>query len=110
MEVQPLEVYATDSNFAVVKPPGRHYPGSVIQGDTLHALCMLAVSVARRVRNCEPQDEEFLGDLQQLTHSLVGRLQHYQSVLRTHGIELPYSGPVTEADLIRLLPAGAGGE
>jgi hypothetical protein len=23
MEVQPLEVYATDSNYAVIKPPGR---------------------------------------------------------------------------------------
>ena len=38
MEVQPLEVYATDSNYAVVRPPGRHYPCSVIQGDSLSIL------------------------------------------------------------------------
>ena len=35
MDMQPLEVYAADSNYAVVKPPGRHYPGAVIQGDGL---------------------------------------------------------------------------
>src|SRR6188472_627989 len=102
MEVQSLEVYASDSNYAVVKPPGRQYPGSVIQGDSLFILCRLAVSMSRRVRDDESQDDKFLGDLQELTHSLVGRLLHYQSVLKEHGIELPYVQPVTEADLIRL--------
>jgi hypothetical protein len=104
MEVMPLEVYATDSNYDVVKPPGRNFPGAVIQGDSLSILCGLAVSVAERVRDHSPEDEEFLGDLQELAESLVRRLLHYQQVLQTHGIGLPYTRPVTEADLIRLLP------
>lgn len=104
MDVQPLEVYATDSNYAVVKPPGRQYPGSVIQGDSLCILCGLAVSLACRVRDNQPQDDEFLGDLQELTHSLVGRLLHYQSVLLKHGLALPYSRPLTDEDLIWILP------
>ena len=104
MEVQSLEVYAADSNFAVVKPPGRQFPGCVIQGDSLRILCGLAVSVAERVRDHAPEDDEFRGDVQELTQALVGRLLHYQRVLQAHGVELPYSRPVTEADLVQLLP------
>ncbi len=104
MEVEPLEVYARDTNYAVIRPPGRTYPGCVIQGDSLRILCHLAISVARRVRDHAPQDEEFLGDLEELVQSLVGQLLHYQGVLQQHGIELPYSQPVSEADMIRLLP------
>ena len=110
MEVQPLEVYAADSNYAVVKPPGRHFPGAVIQGDSLRILCGLAVSVAERVRDHAPEDEEFLGDLQELVQSLVGRLLHYQQVLQAHGIGLPYARPVTEADMVQLLPVAPDAE
>lgn len=111
MDVQPLEVYATDSNYAVVKPPGRHFPGSVIQGDSLRNLCERAHSVARWFRDSGPTDDpEVLKDVEELTHLLVGRLLHYQEVLREHGIDLPYSRPVTEADLIQLLPEGSEDE
>src|SRR5579872_6118525 len=103
VDVESLEVYARDSNYAVIKPPGRQFPGSVIQGDSLRILCGLAVSVARRVRDHTPEDEESLGDLQELVQLLVGRLLHYQQVLQAHGIELPYALPVTEADLVQLL-------
>ena len=102
--MQQLEVYAADSNYAVVKLPNRQFPGVVIQGDSLRTLCGLAVSVAEQVRDRAPEDDEFLGELQELVESLVGRLLHYQRVLANHGINLPYAGPVTEAELIRLLP------
>src|SRR5262249_10668898 len=104
MDVEPLEVYARDSNYAIIKPPGRRFPGSVIQGDALLELCRLAISVGGRVRVHAAQDEEFLGDLEDLVNSLVHRLLHYQKVLVAHGIELPYSGPVTVKDLLHLLP------
>jgi hypothetical protein len=105
MEVQPLEVYTPDPNYAVIKPPGRHYPGSVIQGDSLNILAGLAERVAVWFRDEGPtDDEEILGDVQELTHLLVGRLLHYQAVLDAHGIELPYTRKVTESALIRLIP------
>jgi hypothetical protein len=105
MEVQPLEVYATDSNYAVVKPPGRHFPGSVIQGDSLSNLCDMALRVAAWFRDeGSTDDPEVLGNVQDLTELLVGRLLHYQQVLAVHGIKLPYARPLTELDLIRLLP------
>src|SRR4051812_15142373 len=98
MNVEPLEVYASDSNYAVIKPPRRRFPGSVIQGDSLRILCGRALGIAQRVRDRAPQDEEFLRDLQDLVDSLVGRLLHYQQVLQAHQIELPYGRPITEAD------------
>jgi hypothetical protein len=106
MDVEPLEVYAQDSNYAVIKPPGRQFPGSVIQGNSLCILCKRAVGIAWWFRDARPtNDPEILGDVQELVESLVGRLLHYQQVLEAHGIGLPYAQPVTKADLIRLLEA-----
>jgi hypothetical protein len=111
MEVHPLEVYATDSNYAIVKPPGRQFPGAVVQGDSLRILCEHAVTVAKWFRDIGPTDDpELLGEVQELTELLVDRLLHYQRVLAAHGLDLPYPHPVTEADLIQLLPEEAGGE
>jgi hypothetical protein len=104
MDVEPLKVYARDSNYAIVKPPGRHFPGSVIQGDTLRELCRLAISVGQRVRDARILDEELLGDLEMLVNALVGRLLHYQRVLVAHDIEFPYSEPMTQKDLLHLVP------
>jgi hypothetical protein len=104
MHVEPLEVYARDSNYAVVKPPGRRYPGSVIQGDTLSILCDAAKSIAEAVRTGQTETEDFLGDVEELTNDLIGRVLHYQRVLDDHGIELPYGKRFTEDDLVKLLP------
>lgn len=104
MQIKTLEVYAEDSNYAVIKPPGRNFPGCVIQGDSLRILCGLATNVARRIRDLHPEDEELQGDMQELVGQLVGRLLHYQDVMAQHGLELPYAVPVTAADMIRLVP------
>jgi hypothetical protein len=29
VDIEPLEVYSRDSNYAVIKPPGRNFPGCV---------------------------------------------------------------------------------
>jgi hypothetical protein len=104
MDVEPLEVYARDSNYAIIKPPGRRFPGSVIQGDTLRELCRLAISLGERIRDHAAQDEEFLGAVEDLVNALVHRMLHYQKVLVAHGIEFPYSEPVTVKDLLNLIP------
>jgi hypothetical protein len=103
MQIMSLEVYSADANFAVITPPGRKFPGCVIQGDSLRILCDLAMNVAGRVRDQLPEDEELLCDLQELVGQLVARMLHYQDVLAEHGIELPYSTPVSAADKIQLL-------
>lgn len=104
MNIEALEVYSNDSNYAIIKPSGRNYPGSVIQGDTLSSLCRQI----RRIRNAVEQrdfgNQEFLDEIADLNDALVGRVLHYQAVLREHGIALPFSPPFTTADLMPQQP------
>ncbi len=104
MEIEQLEVFASDSNYAIIKPSGRNYPGCVIQGDSLATLCRTARDIAACVRDGDTLSESFLADVQDLTNSLLDRMLHYQRVLRSHGIDLPYSQPFSESDFVRLLP------
>ena len=100
MEVQPLEIYASDSNYAIIKPPGRQLPGCVVQGDTLSNLCSSIQAIARKVRMRCPRDPELNADIAELNDLLIGRLLHYQKVLAAHGISLPYEKSFTENDLL----------
>src|SRR5690349_8688111 len=104
MEIESLEVYSRDSNYAVIKPPGRKFPGCVLQGDSLSILCGLSKNIANFIKGSGIQDEEFLGDVQELNQLLVGRILHYQRVLTEHGIEYPHVYPFTENDIVTLLP------
>lgn len=103
MEVKPVEVYAEDSNYGVVRMPGRNYPGAVIQGDSLRILWGTAREVVEGVRSGRPDDEEFLGAVEELHNALLDRLLHYQEVLRREGLDLPHVWAVT-AEPVRLIP------
>jgi len=105
MIIQPLEVYSSESNYAVIKPPGRNYPGCVIQGDSLGILCRTALNVARLVRQSDLSNEDLLGNIEDLTNSLVCRMLHYQRVLDEHGIDYPHGHAFSEADCVELLAA-----
>ncbi|MCO8125384.1 hypothetical protein NHH03_26835 [Stieleria sp. TO1_6] len=99
MRVEPLEVFAEDSNFAVIKPPGRNYPGSVIQGDTLANLCRNAIQIADQMKLAGvPRDSQHA--IQELANSLINRLLHYQAVLDAHGVEYPHVRPLSEEDRV----------
>lgn len=104
MEIESLEVYARDSNYAIIKPPGRNYPGCVIQGDSLSILCESATQIAKAVKHGDTKSEDFLDNVESLNNALIGRLLHYQQVLAAHGISLPYGRPITADDRIKLLP------
>ena len=103
MEIEPLEVFSRDSNYAVVKPPGRRYPGCVIQGDSLAILCGMAKRIAEFARSIEIADEDVLESIQELNNALVGRFLHYQEVLGKHGIDFPHVHPFSQTDLVKLL-------
>ncbi len=99
MRIEPLEVFADDSNYAVVKPPGRNYPGSVIQGDTLANLCRNAIQIAEQLKSAGvPKSSQHA--MQDLANSLIDRLLHYQSVLDAHGIDYPHVRPLTKSDRV----------
>jgi len=108
MKTESLEVYSDASNHAVVRPPGRQFPGSVIQGDTLSSLCTDARELSLRLKAIKPHDDELLWIAQGIQEQLLERLLHYQRVLMAHGIPLPYSAPATEGDQVVLVEAERG--
>lgn len=108
MEIEPLEIFARDSNYAVIKPPGRRYPGCVIQGDTLAGLCCMAQQIAHYVEAANIRNDDLLENVQDLNNALVGRMLHYQDVLAQHGIEFPHVHPFSKQDMVRLLPDDDG--
>ncbi len=83
-----VEIYSDESNFAVVRQPGRQYPGSLVQGDTLAMLVRVAEEASKALNN---------GDLalakeaiEEISSLLAERLNHYEGVLKEHGLDLPY--------------------
>jgi len=89
VEQKMLEVFSETSNSGVVRMPGRAYPGSVIQGDSLSILCCLARAI--RQRASASGDAELLEDASELAELLEDRRHHYESVLGDHGLTLPYT-------------------
>ena len=86
--------------------PGRQFPGSVIQGDSLSILCAEAKEISARLKQASCADEELLYLAQEHQEKLLERLLHYQGVLAEHQISLPYSAPVESSDLVALVPEG----
>jgi len=83
MRTESVEIYSDETNDAVMRHPGRKFPGVLIQGDTLYSLFVLA-------------DEAFAkaGFNEQLNHlrtALQDLLLHYKIVLGEHEIRLPFS-------------------
>jgi predicted RNase H-like HicB family nuclease len=89
METKPVEIFSEASNLAIVRVPGRRFPGCVVQGDSLSILLGNAKEVWERVK--DSSDGDLLRAAQALVESLQSRLDHYERVLTEHGIQLPYS-------------------
>jgi hypothetical protein len=85
VEVKSIEVFSEASNTAIVRMPGRKFPGMVIQGDTFSNLVSLAEQIRRKATDGPLQD-----DADHLLRLLSDRLAHYEQVLSENGIELPY--------------------
>ena len=94
MEKKEIEVFSQASNYGIVRMPGRNYPGSVIQGDSLRNLLARIEEIEERTKYST--DKELIDIVSGIKELLAGRLAHYEAVLKEHGIEIPYSGPVSE--------------
>lgn len=42
MHTADVEIYSDQTNAAVLRHPGRRFPGLLVQGDSLYALCVQA--------------------------------------------------------------------
>jgi hypothetical protein len=89
MNVEPVEIYSDATNAAVMRHPGRRFPGVLVQGDTLHSMCRNADEVCAKARSALDGDTYI--ELNELRNHLQAFLTHYKSVLADHGIELPFN-------------------
>ncbi|TVP76195.1 MAG: hypothetical protein EA353_12465 [Puniceicoccaceae bacterium] len=87
MQVENVEIYSKATNMAIIRHPGRRFPGVLVQGDTLNGI----VSDLKQVlaeRNKLPEDA--VGELEGIYDRLSYMLEHYTLVLRQNGMELPF--------------------
>lgn len=89
MHTESVEIYSDQANAAVMRHPGRRFPGILVQGDTLHSLCVSADAACAQVR-VAIGDEGF-EELNELRNRLWSLLAHYKTVLGEHSIRLPFS-------------------
>jgi hypothetical protein len=88
MERIEAELFTGGSNDAVVRLPGRRFPGVLVQGDSLR---ILRSDVAEVLEACERGDvEEARDSAGLLLADLDALLARYEAVLSEHEIPRPY--------------------
>lgn len=88
MERIEAELFTDGGNDAVVRMPGRRFPGVVVQGDSLH---ILRSDVAEVVEACERGAlEEARDSVGLLLTNLDALLARYEAALGEHEIPRPY--------------------
>jgi DNA-binding GntR family transcriptional regulator len=90
MKAELVEIYSDASNLAVMRHPGRRFPGSLIQGDSLFILVDEARQLYDAVKNSG--DEEIVALAEMHKNNLEDRLAEYERAMVQHGISLPYRG------------------
>jgi hypothetical protein len=87
MRIEPVEIYSDETNAAVMRHPGRRFPGLLFQGDTLHSMCLQAdeicACISRGAAGFEPANA--------LRNRLWAALNHYKSTLDDHNIPVPFN-------------------
>lgn len=86
-----LEVFSEECNYGIVRMPGRSFPGCVVQGDSLSIL--LRCAERAHAMACQTGNVDLIDEVEGLKESLADRLQHYERVLKAHGMDLPYFRP-----------------
>ena len=87
MRRQEVEVFSDLSNAVVLRTPSRHFPGCLIQGDSLHILLQ---SLAVVQSEADVLSEEAAGELRDVLESLSELMSNYRAALLSHGIPLPF--------------------
>ena len=86
MRVDSVEIFSDQTNAAIMRHPGRKFPGVLIQGDTLYILCRQADQACSEVGRGAPGYDE----LDDLRNALWSYLNHYKSTLQQHEMKLPF--------------------
>lgn len=86
-----LDVITDATNVAVIRMPGRRFPGILLQGDSLNYLRVLSQSLKTRLADIE--DEDLVCTVTELEALLQGYARAYEVALEREGLDLPYSKP-----------------
>ncbi|MEW5251810.1 DUF6959 family protein [Microbulbifer sp. 2201CG32-9] len=89
MKKKEVEILSDSTNQAVMKHPGRNYPGVLIQGDTLYSYCQSLDDACSELKNKNIEDAFY--EINEIRNALWDKLNHYKIVLGEHDIELPFS-------------------
>ena len=83
-----LELLDSTSNAVVAKHSGRHFLGILIQGDTLNIIC---TDLGELKHEIDAKNFEAAMEIADILLERFNDLQsHYESVLKKHGLSLPY--------------------
>lgn len=85
MRTENVEIYSDQSNAVVLRHPERKFPGVLVQGDTLFALCQQADEAC-----AEMEGKQLPEGLEELRSKLRELVDHYRVVLGAHGVPLPF--------------------
>ena len=84
-----VEILSDASNYAVIRHPNRSFPGSLIQGDSLHAL-ICDIDEAKR-ELASGNLEEVSDILASVLDDLRERMDIYKAALKENKIGLPFN-------------------
>ena len=87
MRQENVEILSDQTNAAVIRHPDRKFPGILVQGDSLYAMCLRADLACEQVGRGSPGYNE----LNDLRNSLWAYLNHYKGVMYEHDIALPFN-------------------
>jgi hypothetical protein len=92
METIEVELLTGQHNYAVVRLPGRRFPGVVFQGDSLSVLVSDAEELRDALRSVTSEsDLQECREQAALIARHLGEIQSgYEAALREHDIRLPY--------------------
>lgn len=83
------ELWSSKVNAAVVRVPGRQFPGVVVQGDSLSVLLDRATDIVESLP--ATADEELRDAAVEVAAKLSAYVEAYEAVLAARGVALPYS-------------------
>jgi type VI protein secretion system component VasF len=87
-KLEEFELLSATSNAVVARHLGRHFPGILIQGDSLR---IFLDEIDELIEEANAQDFETVkGVANTIRERLVDLLTHYETVLEKEGYELPY--------------------
>lgn len=87
MRTETVEILSEQTNAAVMRHPGRAFPGVLVQGDSLYVLCQQADIACKEVGRGSPGYDE----LNDLRNALWSYLTHFKTTLLEHGMALRFS-------------------